>query len=268
MGLDEDIALRALGNGAYEGAIDEQWWTPRGPLGGYVMALMQRAIVLSVDDEARQPRSLTVSFLRPPQAGPFTVTALIERSGRSLTTASACLEQDGKPLALGLATLSTPWSGPLLANAPMPDVEPPGDRSAPPNPPPGAPRVPFRELVTMQKRFGPDLFSGADEALAGGWLGLREERPVDALTILILADAWFPAPWPRLPDFAPAPTVEMSVYFRAPLPVPDSLLLGRFESRLTRDGFFDESGELWAPDGTLVAQSRQLGLLLGAGAAG
>jgi acyl-CoA thioesterase len=268
VGLDDDLALRPLADGGSEGSISEQWWTPRGPLGGYVMALMLRAIVMAVDDETRQPRSLTVSFLRRPKAGPFTVHPVIERAGRSLTTAGVRVEQDGKTLALGLATLSTPWSGPLLADAPMPEVGPPGDRSAPPNNPPGAPRVPFRERVTMQKRFGPDLFSGADHAEAGGWLGLREERPVDALTILILADAWFPAPWPRLDDFAPAPTVEMSVYFRAPLPRADSLLLGRFENRLVRDGFFDESGELWAPDGTLVAQSRQLGLLLGAQANG
>ena len=232
------------------------------------MALMQHAIVLAVDDRERQPRSLTVSFLRPPKTGVFTVHPIIERAGRSLTTASVRMEQAGKPLALGLATLSTPWSGPLLSDAPMPEVEPPGDRHAPQNPPPGAPRVPFRDRVTMQKRFGPELFSRADSAEAGGWLGLREERPVDALTVLIAADAWFPTPWPRLSDFAPAPTVEMSVYFRASLPLPDSLLLGRFECRLIRDGFFDESGELWAPDGTLVAQSRQLGLLLGAEAAG
>jgi len=49
-----------------------------------------------------------------------------------------------------------------------------------------------------------------------------------------------------------------------PLPLPDEPLLGRFRSTLVRDGFFEEDGELWTPDGTLVAQSRQLGLLLGA----
>jgi len=52
------------------------------------------------------------------------------------------------------------------------------------------------------------------------------------------------------------------VLFRAPLPRPDSLLLGRFTTKLVRDGFFEEDGELWAADGTLVAQSRQLALLM------
>ena len=67
-----------------------------------------------------------------------------------------------------------------------------------------------------------------------------------------------------LAELAPAPTIDLSVHFRAPLPLPDSLLLGRFTSDLVRDGFFEEDGELWTPDGTLVAHSRQLGLLLGA----
>jgi acyl-CoA thioesterase len=118
--------------------------------------------------------------------------------------------------------------------------------------------------MVFQHRFGAPLFSGADHAEVGGWLGLREERPLDAAAVTLLADAWFPAPWPRLSALAAAPTIDLTVHFRAPLPIDDTLLLGRFTNRLVRDGFFEEDGELWSPDGTLIAQSRQLGLLIGA----
>jgi acyl-CoA thioesterase len=116
----------------------------------------------------------------------------------------------------------------------------------------------------MHHRFGALPFTGAAGGEAGGWLGLTEERPVDALAIVVLADAFYPTPWPRLQELAPAPTLDLTVHFRAPLPLPDGLLLGRFTNVHVRDGFFDEDGVLWAPDGTLVAQSRQLGLLIGA----
>jgi acyl-CoA thioesterase len=261
--FDEDTALRAGDDGLLEGEIDTAWWTPRGPLGGYVMAIMMRGLMLAVEEE-RLPRSLTVHFLRPPEAGPITVEPRVERSGRSLTSASVRLEQEGKPIGLGLATFSGAWPGPLLADAPMPSVDPASEERVPREDLPRPERPPFLERLTMQHRFGPPPFSQADRAETGGWLGLREERAVDALTVLVLADAWFPAPWPRLRALAPAPTIEMTVYFRAPLPLSDALLLGRFRSRLVRDGFFEEDGELWGPDGTLVAQSRQLALLLGA----
>jgi acyl-CoA thioesterase len=264
VGLADDIALRPLGDGDYEGTILEDWWTPRGPLGGYVMAILMRGVLLAVDDGERQPRSLTVHFLRPPQAGPIVVRPRVERKGRSLTTATARLEQDGKLIALGVGAFSSAWPGPELSEAPMPQVDPPGERATIRGNVPGAEPPPFMGRLTMQRRFGEPAFSGAEHALTGGWLGLLEERPVDAVTLLVLADAWYPAPWPRLKALAPAPTIEMSVVFRAPLPLSDSLLLGKFHSRLVRDGFFDEQGELWAPDGTLVAQSRQLALLIGA----
>jgi acyl-CoA thioesterase len=264
MGLDDDTALRQVGPGEYQGGIVEHWWTPRGPLGGYVMAIVHRGMELAVDDPDRHPRSLNVYFLRPPHAGPITVRPVVERVGRSLTTASARLEQDGKLIALGVAAFSLPWPGPELSEAPMPEVDPPSARATPRSGLGGGDPPPFMGRLTMQRRFGDPAFTGSEHAETGGWLGLLEERPVDALTLLVLADAWYPAPWPRLKALAPAPTIDMGVMFRAPLPLPDSLLLGRFHTRLVRDGFFDEQGELWTPDGTLVAQSRQLALLIGA----
>src|SRR3712207_9054044 len=64
------------------------------------------------------------------------------------------------------------------------------------------------------------------------WLGLAEERPIDALTVTLLADAWLPTPWMRLKELAPAPTVDLTVHFRTPLPIPHGMLLGRFTNRV------------------------------------
>ncbi len=260
--FDDDTGVRPLGDGTWEGRIEESWFAGLGPLGGYVMAIVLRAIVLVTGDEARQPRTMTVQFLRAPQAGAVTVCPTVERAGRSLTTVTARLEQEGQLMALALAALSAPRPGPLISEAPMPEAAPASAREMPPVAPGRLAPPPFIGRVTMETRFGAPPFSGADRSEVGGWMGLREKRPIDAMTVAVLADAWFPAPWPRLRKLAPAPTIELTVHFRAPLPLPDSLLLGRFNTRLMREGFFDEDGELWTPDGTLVARSRQLGLLL------
>jgi acyl-CoA thioesterase len=265
MSFDSDTALSPVADGVWQGEIANGWETPRGPLGGYVMAIVIRGLELAVADAERTARSVTMHFLRVPHDGPVTVCAQVERAGRSLTSVSARLEQDDRLIGLALGAWSRPWSSPNFDEAPMPRVEPPQAKRPiegefPRENPPA-----FTERLSMQHRFGDAPFTGSEHGEVGGWLGLIEDRPVDALTIAVLADAWFPAPWPRLTELAPAPTVDLTIHFRTPLPLADSLLLGRFRNRLVRDGFFDEDGELWASDGALVAQSRQLGLLLGAG---
>jgi acyl-CoA thioesterase len=266
--FDADTALAPAGDGTWEGALAEGWDTPRGPLGGYVMAIMLRALELAVGDPERSARSATMHFLRAPDPGPVTVRAAVEREGRSLTTVSGRLEQDDKLIGLALGAWSKPWQSPLLVDETMPDVAAPDGRRPIEGEFPRGDPPPFTERLSMQHRFGDAPWSGSDRAEVGGWLGLIEERPLDALSIALLADAWFPAPWPRLTGLAPAPTIDLTIHFRVPLSLPDSLLLGRFRTAVVRDGFFDEDGVLWAPDGTLVAQSRQLGLLLGAQAPG
>ena len=260
MSFDDVIAVRPAGDGAWDGAVADGWSTPRGPLGGYIMAIVLRGMQEAVADDARQLRSLTVHFLRPPQVGPVTVRPVVERAGRTLSSVTARLEQDGKLVALALGAFSAAWESPSIAHAPMPDVKPPD----PERPPArfGDDGPPFTERLTMQPRFGARPFTGADSGETGGWLALRESRPVDAAALCVLADAWMPAPWPLLTAFMAAPTVDLTLHVRAPLPLADTELLGRFETRVVRDGFFEEDGELWTPDGTLVAQSRQLGLLI------
>ena len=266
MGFDEDTALAPAGDGVWDAHLVDHWEVVRGPLGGYVAAIVLRGLMLAVGDPERPPRSYTVHFLRPPAPGPARVHAQVERAGRALSTASARLEQDGRLCAVALGAFAGPYPGLEFDERSMPVVAAPepGRR-----PPPGTDRfVPprFAEQMTLQPRFGAEPFAGADQALVGGWLGLREPRPVDALSVALLSDAWFPAPFPLLDGPAAAPTIDLTVHFRTGdwgrLDGAD-LLLGRFTSSVAREGYFEEDGELWAPDGTLVAQSRQLALLLG-----
>jgi acyl-CoA thioesterase len=262
----EDTALEPAGDDLWRGEIAEGWDTPRGPLGGYVMAIVMRGMELAVDDAERQARSVTMHFLRVPTAGPVEVSATIERAGRSLSSVSARLVQDGKLLGLALGAYSKPWESPVFDELPMPDVEPP----EPPEPGRAIkgskiPSPNFVQRMVFQHRFGDAPFTNSDSGLAGGWLGLYDEdEQIDALKLAVLADAWFPAPWPRLSELAPAPTLDLTIHFRSRLPVEGPLLLGRFVNRYVEDGFFEEDGEMWSQDGRLVAQSRQLGLLLGA----
>ena len=257
MAFDDDIALAPTQDGAYEGEIADGWTTPRGPHGGYVMAMVLHAMELAIGDPRRQPRSLTVHFLRPPKLGPVTARPTVERAGRALSTVTARLEQDGKPVALGVGAFSPAWDAPDVGDAPMPGGVAPPTEVSPPLP--GAP--PFASQLALQPRFGDAPLTGSDHNAVGGWIDLREPRPLDGPALCVLADGWYPAIWARLTQLHPAPTIDLTVHFRAPLPARGPLL-ARFTTQLARDGFFEEDGELWATDGTLVAQSRQLGLLL------
>ncbi len=45
-------------------------------------------------------------------------------------------------------------------------------------------------------------------------------------------------------------------------PDPAELCFARFRSGLIQEGFFEEDGVIWAADGTVLVQSRQLGIVL------
>jgi acyl-CoA thioesterase len=57
------------------------------------------------------------------------------------------------------------------------------------------------------------------------------------------------------------PTIDLTIHFRADLPLPGDFALVTFETRLSAGGFVEEDGWIWARDGQLIAHSRQLALL-------
>lgn len=263
--FDLATAVRPLGDGAYSAAMDTGWWVARGPNGGYVAAVLLRALAHAAEDAARLPRSLTVHYTAPPAEGPVRIETSVERRGRSLTSLSARMTQDGALVALALAAFSAPWPGRHdFDGLRPPDAGRPGEGIPPDRPrdqlPPVARRWDFRGAI------GSPPFAGVDDALTGGWLRLAEPRVADALVVAAMTDAWFPAAFARLTEPAALPTIDLTVHFRAALPLagsaPDEWFLAAFRSRHARDGFVEEDGEIWSAGGELVAQSRQLALLI------
>ena len=251
----------------FSAEVAEGWRAGRGPHGGYLAAMLLRALTQALADPARSARSLTIHFLSAPEPGPVRITTALERAGRSFSFSSARLEQQGKPMALALAAFSPAWTGPEFSEGEMPSVAAPGPGRKPGTVIPaerGGPE--FAQHITLQPRFGGLPFADPQAPMeAGGWIGLVEPRPLDALALAFFCDALIPAPFMRTPTFAPAPTIDITIHFRTALGprAAAELVLARSRTRLVHEGFFEEDAEIWAPDGTLLAQSRQLALLMG-----
>jgi acyl-CoA thioesterase len=262
----DDDGAQAPGEALFLADVATGWRAGRGPHGGYLAAILLRALMATVDDPERSPRSLTIHYAASPEPGPIEIRTTVERAGRSLTTLSARMEQGGKVTALALAAFSVPWEAPGANELSMPEL-PPADpeRRSTPKLFKGAPE--FTRQLVMQPKVGAIPFAGSGAPMRiGGWIGLPEPRAVDALSLALFCDAWFPPSFIALEEPAISPTVDLTIHFRQAISDcdcdPAALCLSVFDTRLLHDGLFEEDGVIWAADGSVLAQSRQLGIIM------
>ena len=266
--FETDTAVTPLEPGRYSVELSDRWWVGRGPNGGYVAALMLRAMTTFADsaldergDDASQPvRSLTVHFLSTPAVGPAEIEVTVERQGRSTTFLSARLIQHGDVQGKAMAVFSAQRRGPSFVHGRMPEVPAPED---------GEEFDTSQARVAVFSRFravpvlGGAPMSGGEKAEAAGWLKLRDDQPVDAVLAALILDIWYPAPFVAITEPSVAPTLEYTVHFPCALPLDDSAdwVLARLSADQAVDGHFSEDGDLWSRDGRLLARCRQVALL-------
>jgi acyl-CoA thioesterase len=257
----------AAGRLLFGAEVAPDWRAGRGPHGGYLAAMLLRALVESVADAERAPRSLTIHYARAPEPGPVQITTTIERPGRSLSTLSARMHQGEKLIALALAAFSVPWGGPEISDVRMPAVEPPDpSREGVKLIEHGGPEF-ARQIVLQPRMPGIPLSGGEQPMEILTWIGLIDPRPLDALSLAFYSDALIPAPYMRLAEAVAVPTVDLTVHFHTHdaqrhEPDPRALCLARTSTELVHEGFFVEDGMIWAADGTLLARSRQLAIVI------
>lgn len=256
--FERATAVEALGDGRWRAQADADWFAVRGPNGGYLAATVLRAMAAELPAE-RHPRSLTLHYTRPPAAGPYEIAVTIERSGRRLSTVAVRVTQENRLCIAGLGAFSVDFEA--LADYADPAPAVPRPEAVEPLPADASP-VPIGQRFEVRPALGERPFSEGCEALTGGWIAFRDGRPpLDPVALAMLTDAWIPSPFVRTSAPFAAPTVDLTIHFRAPEALAQWPALAVFRSRFAHAGFFEEDGEIWSADGRLLAQSRQLGLM-------
>ena len=267
--FDKALALthNDLRVGQFAGATSPDYWNMVGPFGGMTAALVLQS-VLQHPDLLGAPIALTVNFAAAIEAGPFEVQAIAVRTNRSTQHWTVQISQagaDGAPQVNTTATVVTAvrretWS---QNDLPMPDVPPPEKVSRMSIGPAG---VAWIQLYDMRPVSGavPTMWDGSGEhSETVLWLRDAQPRALDFASLTAMSDMFYPRVWLRRTKVVPAGTVSITTYFHTSAvqlaEVGSGYLLGRASAQQFRNGFFDQTAELWSEEtGALLVTSNQI----------
>ncbi len=262
---DDETRLTETGDSTWSTVLDPAWNIGENLNGGYLMAPLVRAMA-SVSGHPH-PLSVTTHFLRPGRGGSASVEVEPVRSGRTIGTVRGRLSQAGKTKIESIAafttldgtTLDDPAGNAFELNVEPIDMPAPDkciDRTALEN----SDSPPIMQRVDI--RVHPDHVEAgqSDTAEVAGWIRFSDGRPVDPFALTLFADAFPPPLFAMLGYIGWIPTIELTVHVRR---VPqDGWILGHFHTSEAAGNRMIEDGTLWDESGRVVAQSRQVGLLL------
>src|SRR5437763_15743974 len=137
--FDSDTHLSPVADGRFRARLTDAWWIERGPNGGFLAALMLKA--MQTRAPGRPPRSLTVHYLAPPKQGDVEIATDPDRAGGSLATVSGRMIQGDATVALALAAFSPSWGDVEFRDSAV--TEPPALRAATKPPFPGGAAPPL-----------------------------------------------------------------------------------------------------------------------------
>jgi acyl-CoA thioesterase len=259
--FDSAVRLAPGGDGTWQGHTSPAYANMVGPFGGVTAAQALNA-VLQHPQRLGDPVALTVNFAAALADGPFTVLARPARTNRSTQHWVLEIQQEGQVVLTGTAFFGLrreTWSADEHA---MPRVPPAAEVARAQGPA----RVEWVRRYEMRFAEGaiPTEWDGTDHGISRTRVWLRDDppRPLDFASLTALSDVFFPRVWRRRPLPVPIGTVSMTVYFHADSALlqstGDGYLLGQCQAQAFRNGFFDQTAQLWTEGGQLLATTHQV----------
>jgi acyl-CoA thioesterase len=260
--FDASIALTPSARHRFDGATHPAYANMVGPFGGTTCAVLLNA-VLQHGERQGDPIALTVNFAGPIADGTFEIEARPVRTNRSTQHWSLELTQGGVVAATASAVFAQrrdTWS---THEAVMPADLPPaqalsGARTD------GLPA--WVRCYDMRFAVGgmPDRFDGVEQPHSQSRLWVRDQPPraLDFASLAAICDVFFPRVFVRRRQFMPIGTVSITTYFHADAALlaaqADRHVLGCARALNFRNGYFDQTAEVWSDGGDLLASTHQV----------
>ncbi|MCV6613735.1 MAG: thioesterase family protein [Cellvibrionaceae bacterium] len=252
--FEQDTQLEELADGHYRAQVSGNWSIMHAPNGGYLMALLGKAMGLYASQPA--PTQITVNYSgKTEEAKPLDIYVRRFGQSRQFDRLEATAKQGDKTVLKAMGTFMAGYEGHSYSEERLSQLSPIEACSARA----GIPGLPVFDNVEMR----------VDPAVAGwmtgqtvdspeiyGWMRVPSIEAWSPTSIMLACDTCPPSIFVSKGALGWVPTIEMSVHIKA-IPTTEWLKV-RFHSKYLGSTLLQEDGELWDENDNLVAVSRQL----------
>ena len=258
--FDEAIRLAPQPDGTCIGHTSAAYANMVGPYGGITTAQALQA-VLQHPELLGEPISLTVNFCAAVTDGAFEVQAWPARTNRSTQHWMIEMCQGDEVVLTGTAVTAVRRETWGVDEEPMPPCPLPEECPLP------STRLPMEFLHRYEIRGVsgnlPVVWDGSGHSsLTQIWTRDQPPRPLDFASLSALADIFIPRVFIRRATLVPVGTVSMTVYCHASAAqlaaTGTGYLLGQSRAQAFRNGFYDQSSQLWNEAGVLLVTTQQI----------
>jgi len=254
--LDLTVDDTADGRVRYSGVTPQAYQNMIGPFGGVSAALLAQGLKRSARDGLKLV-SITTDFMSGMKDGPYSLSTICHRAGRSTEFWAANIQQAeaSSPALRASAVFGETRDTIEWTEGEMPEAPPPEDCA------PFVPPRPWAEHIAIRPCLNTDIFN-AKSTRNALWVNFTQPRPLDDIGLVCLADTPTPRVFFVAHEFTVLSTISMTVYLHASdtdlKDAGSDWILLEANAGRGGNGFYDQHARLWSRSGKLLATTQQM----------